>query len=366
MLVFTNRLLDSNARDERVLTRKYTPFAPTLNVVEAKPVSAANQKWKVGVVADDTNDAAALTELTNCFSGNKPVLVYIHGNNCAPVTCIARSQQLEDQFGVSVIAYSWTSEGYQPDGSDLADIDANEKLETDADEDSLADVKKDKLQEGWIKRKARRYAQAKTNAQHSAQSLARFLRLVAAARLSTMSQPFSVLIHSLGCHFFHYVVEHEGAAESLGVAHNVALVAGCTGSAKHAAWVGRINPVRRVYITYTKADSVLAAATIVDGDTKLGTDPGTELLIGAKYRYIDFENARKMKFGAHRYFVADPNKKDPTKKTSLPKPANVLFKRICSSQLDFAPDESQTVVYPVRCNGNGSVCYMGGNSGGNP
>ena len=356
MLVFTNRLFKADATDESLWTRKYTSFAPTLNIAEARLGAGATPKWRTTLVKGDADDAAALETLTTFFrTKGKPVLIYIHGNNCAPLTCIARAQQLEDQFEVAVIAYSWTSEGYQPDGSDLSSIDASTKVSSDTDEDSLADVNKDNLQEGWIKRKARRYAQAKVNAQHSAQSLARFLRLVAAARLSTMPQPYSVLAHSLGCHFVHYVVDHEGAAESLGVAHNVALVAGCTGADKHAAWIGRINPVRRVYITYTKSDSVLAAASVVDGDVKLGTNPGTELLISPKYRYIDFENAAKMKLGAHRYFVADPEKK-------LSKPAALLFKRICSSDLDFSADEKQTVVYPVRCKGDGSVCYMGGNS----
>lgn len=355
MLVFTNRLLDTSFKDERLLTRKYTSFAPTLNVVDARLGSGANPKWKLDVLNDNADQDEALAAMSAYFRGNKPVLVYIHGNNCTPLSCIARSQELEDQFAVSVIAYSWTSEGYQPNGTDLADIDATSKVATDKDEDSLADVTKDNLQEGWIKRKARRYSQAKVNAQHSAQSLTRFLQLLAAARLSTMTQPYSVVVHSLGCHFVHYVIDQDGAAEFFGVAHNVALVAGCTGADKHAAWVGRMNPVRRVYITFTKSDSVLAAAKVVDGDTKLGTNPGMELLVGPKYRYIDFENAAKMKFGAHRYFVADPEKK-------LSKPAAMLFKRIFSSQVDFSPSEKQTVVYPVRCNSNGSVCSMGGNS----
>ena len=90
--------------------------------------------------------------------------------------------------------------------------------------------------------------------------------------------------------------------------HNVVLIAGCSGAAKHSAWVGQIHPLLRVYITYTKADSVLFAATLVDGDVKVGTDPGRDRLPGPKFRDVDFE-ATKIKLGAHSYFVADPGKR---------------------------------------------------------
>jgi hypothetical protein len=183
--------------------------------------------------------------------------------------------------------------------------------------------------------------------------VARFLRLVAAARLGTMKQKVSLAAHSLGCHFLHYSVNEQDAEASLSAMHNVVLMAGCTGAAKHAAWVGQIHPLSKVYITYTKADSVLAAASLIDGDVKLGTAPSAERLIGPKYRYVDFEGAAKMSLGAHRYFVADPDKK-------LSKQAATLFKRVFSSDLDIKPDDkSPKVVYPVGCNADGSVCYMG-------
>jgi hypothetical protein len=145
-------------------------------------------------------------------------------------------------------------------------------------------------------------------------------------------------------------------SESFAVAHNVALIAGCTGAAKHAHWVEKLNPVKRVYIMFTKADSVLAGATAIDRDVKLGTNPGSELLISPKYRYVDFEGAKGMIFGAHRYFVVDPDKK-------LSKQAEKLFRRLVSSEIDFSSDENLKVVYPVNCKADGSVCYMGGGSG---
>jgi len=352
MLIFTNRDLDATSSTASALRDVFTPFFDTLNSVEVQQAANGNG-WKVSQQGPELGDEAALEKIETVLSGDKPVLVYLHGNNTAPANCFLRSQQLEAQYGVAVIAYSWTSEGFLPNGEDQAGMDLS-KPKSDDDEDALADVKsREDLKEGWIARKARRYNQAKQNAQYSKDSLARFLRLVAAARLGKLKQKVSFAAHSLGCHFLHYTINEQDAEASLSAMHNVILMAGCTGAAKHTAWVGQIHPLLKVYITYTRPDAVLAAATVVDGDLKLGTSWGDERMAGPKYRYIDFENAKKMKANAHRYFVADPGK-------PLSKHAKELFTRVFTSQVDFDPPaESPKVVYPVGCLADGSVCYMG-------
>lgn len=352
MLIFTNRKLDATVSTAKAFTNIYTTFSPELNFADVSRISKANANWKVENQVSKVTDKDALNVLSQYLNGDKPVLVFVHGNNNTPATCFTRCKALEDQYDVAVIGFSWTSEGYQPDGSDLSGV-SKLNIDNDLDEDSISSVSKDNLSEDWVHRKARRYAQAKTNAQHSAASLARFLRLVASARLATMKQPVSIAAHSLGCHFMHYTITQQGSAESLAVAQNVILLAGCTGAAKHAAWVNLIKPVQRVYITYTKSDSVLYAASIIDGDEKLGTNPGRESILGLKYRYIDFEGASKMKLGAHRYFIADDNK-------TLSKKATLLFKRIFSSKSDFNSSiEQPKIVYPLGCLPDGSICYMG-------
>lgn len=351
MLIFTNREFDNAHADERMLTKRYTPLSSLLNSCEASSSKEASGHWRVENAQTDLDDKSALAAIGNYLRGEKPVLVFIHGNNNDPNDCFTRCTALEAQFDVAVIGFSWASEGFNPDGSDLSGL-VYEKAATDAGDDALADVTKDNLKEGWIHRKARRYGQAKLNAQHSRLALARFLRLVASARLATMQKPFSVAAHSLGCHFLHYATEYEGASESLAVAHNIALIAGCTGAAKHTAWVGKLHPVRKTYITFTNADSVLAAARLIDGDVKLGADPGIDRLPAPKYRYVDFEGAAKMKLGAHRYFVADPGKR-------LSKEATKLFTRIFQSQDDLDRNENIKSVYPLRCSPDGATCYMG-------
>jgi hypothetical protein len=353
MLIFTNREVDLSQTDENAISASYIPLVDRLSFFSVAPKATVKTRWSVSEIFRLSTDSDAVTQISKMMKADRPVLVYVHGNNNDPAGCFGRCLSLEKQYNVNVIGFSWASEGFQPNGDDLAGV-SNQKVNTDTDEDSLSSVKKSNVSEGWIQRKARRYAQAKVNAQQSSPALARFFRLVAAARLATMSQPFSVALHSLGCHFLHYTITKDGAAESLGVAQNVALIAGCTGSSKHISWVQKIRPVKRVYITYAKVDTVLAAASVIDGDTKLGTNPGPELISDPLYRYIDFENVRGLHVGAHRYFIAEDGKK-------LSKESKLLFSRIFSSDLDFSEnDKSLRVVYPIGCNGDRSVCYMGG------
>jgi esterase/lipase superfamily enzyme len=350
MLIFTNRQLVTTATNAQAFSDVFTPFLDTLNCADVQPSGTG---WKVSQPTVKLSNEAALKKIDAVLGGDKPVLVYLHGNNTTPEKCFLRASQIEKQYDVAVIAYSWTSEGLLPNGQDQAGMDTSRPA-TDEDEDALAKVKtRDDLKEGWIARKARRYNQAKVNAQYSKDSLARLLRLVAAARLARLQQKVSFAAHSLGCHFLHYTINEQDAEASLSAMHNVILLAGCTGAAKHTAWVGQIHPLLKVYITYARPDAVLAAATVVDGDLKLGTAWGDERLSAPKYRYIDFENGKKMPVNAHRYFVAKPDK-------TLSKQATELFTRIFRSELDFDPaTESPKVVYPVNCLADGSICYMG-------
>ncbi len=351
MLIFTHRHLKPAATNEAALTRQYTPFTDTLNSVDAALLP--NGTWKVTAQRSALTDDDVVQLIDAVLQGKKPVLFYLHGNNTDPARCFARCDALERQHKVTVIGFSWTSEGYMPDGSDLPGLDKS-KSDTDDDDEDLAHIKsRDSLKEGWIARKARRYAQAKINAQHSTDALARVLRLVASRRLHLQQQKVSMAVHSLGCHFLHYTVEQQDAQASLAAMHNVALIAGCTGAAKHAAWVGRIRPLQRVYMTYTRADTVLFGAGVVDGDVKLGTAPGSDMLSAPHYRYIDFENAKKMSPGAHSYFVARPDKK-------LSSHSALLFGRIFRSEPDFDGGmDAARKVYPLGCRNDGTVCWMG-------
>ena len=349
MLIFTNRVID-NGNDETAFTRHFDPGATTLGYAAAS--RAGGGHWLLSGVEQDTSDDTALAALVTLFQGPKPVLIYLHGNNNTPAACFERCTRLAEIYGLEVLGFSWTSEGFQPTGEDLAAIDPGAPG-GDKDETSLKAVTAANRTEGPIQRKIRRYHQAKTNAQDSVDALARFLRLTATARLYAHQQPMTLAAHSLGAFFLQYTLEITGATESLGAAHNVALLAACVRAAGHREWLGRIHPKGQVFVSFNQGDSVLFGASIADGNqTKLGVDPGTERLQSPGVRYVSFTGAAA-DLGGHGYFVADAGDK-------VPKKARKLFERIFASARDFdtGAGEYPRLVYPAGCDGDGLTCYM--------
>lgn len=346
MLVFTNRTVDASGTSPSAFTRSYALFSDALSCAQATRNSAG--KWKLSAVQKEVSDADALEALRPLLASGQRLLIYVHGNNNEPQDCMARCAEIERYHGVQVVGFSWPSEGALPDGAFPSPGPRA------GDEEALGEIASPlQLRENAIQRKATRYAQAKTNAHQGKEALERFLRLVATARLMSPGSRVSAAFHSLGCHYLHYAVDLGDAESSLAAFHNVALLAGCTGATKHAGWIRQIHPLYKVFITYNKADSVLLGARIVDGDTKLGTAPGPDRLSGPKYRYIDFENAPRMALGAHQYFVPKEGKR-------LYKATRLLFSRMFLSEPDFEGDREQAQqVYPLGCNADGSVCYMG-------
>lgn len=346
MLVFTNRVID-NGSDQTAFTRRFEPGATTLGFAE--PARAAGG-WTLSGIQRDSSDDAALAALVKLFQGPAPVLVYLHGNNNTPADCFERCTRLAEIYGTEVLGFSWTSEGFQPSGDDLAAIDLGGPADTG--ETSLGAVTALNRSEGPIQRKLRRYRQAKTNAQESVDAVARFLRLTATARLYAHQRPFTLAAHSLGAHLLQYALEVPGATESLGAAHNVALLAACTRAAGHRDWLAKVHPKGQVFVTYHQADSVLFGAFIADGNqVKLGADPGSNRLQSPALRYISFQNA-PVGLGGHGYFVAKAGDK-------VPKRPRQLFARIFGSNRDLDPGEAPRKVYPAGCDGDGLTCYMG-------
>jgi len=341
MLIFTNRTLTGQA-DEGAYGRSFEPGATRLGVasVDANPAGG----WAVSGHLADVQEVDALNRLLPLFVGTRRILVYLHGNNNTPAACFERCAKLESLYDVEVIGFSWASEGFLPDGTDLPGV----APAAATDEADLKAVKATNRTQGAIQQKIRRYHQAKTNAQDSIDALARFLRLLGTARLHANVQPFTLAAHSLGAHLLQYTLDVAGAAESVGTAHNVALLAPCVRAAGHRAWLANVRPKGQVFVTYNKGDSVLFGAYVADGSQlKLGTDPGLELLQSTAVRYVSFSNSGFGSLGGHNYFAVE-----------LPKKPKKVFSRIFGSTVDINADEYPRQVYPIGCDADLLTCYM--------
>lgn len=342
MLIVTNRTVSGTGANA-AFTRAFEPGKSLLNLARAK-VGTQGQ-WVLKDVVSGADDARVAAALAPAFGGSRPVLLYLHGNNNTPESCFERCARLDALYDVEVIGFSWPSEGSQPDGSDLPGA-AND---APGDEDELGSLDASNRNNDSLIQKARRYRQAKNNAQDSVDALARFLRLMAVARLQANAQPFSVAAHSLGGHFLQYTLDIEAAREALGASYNIALIAPCVRAAGHASWVERLRPKGRVFITYNEGDSVLFGACIVDGNqVKLGSDPGTDRVDNGVVRYVCF-TASKVGFGGHGYFVYD----------KLAKKTRKAFARLFGSQPDIGATEYPRQVYLAGCDADGVTCYVG-------
>ena len=341
MLIFTNRAM-TNQADASAFGTSYQPAAERLGLAHVRPGSRSSP-WTVSDVNGEASDEQALSELLPLFAGPRPVLVHLHGNNNTPTSCFERSALFESIYDLEVIGFSWPSEGYRPDGSRL-----DMTLESSGDESNLRAADRANRPSDFIQDKIQRYHQAKTNAKNSIDALARFLRLLGVARLAANGQPFSVAAHSLGVHFLQNTLAVSGAVESLGTAHNIALLAACARAAGHREWLARLHPRGQIFVTFNNRDLVLAGAFFADNEEiKLGDRPGAELLQSPSMRYIDFTGASNDAFN-HNYFVAGALKGKKKR----------VLRRIFASESDIQPGELPRKVYPVGCDKSVLTCFM--------
>lgn len=342
MLVFTNREISARA-GASAFQRSFAPGAARIGVASVTRDAAG--KWQLSAIDDDVTERDALDLLLPLFGNSKPLLLFVHGNSNTPQTCFQRCQQLEADYNVEVVGFSWASEGFQCDGNPLPRIEGGD---APVEEMDLTVVKPATRGNADVQQIARRYRQAKINAQDSVDAFAQFLRLVATARLISNTQPYTLAAHSLGGHLLQYTLEVPGASESIGAAQNVVLLAPCVRADGHAGWVHQLRPKGRTYITFNKGDNVLFGACVADGgkQLKLGADPGSTLLRGPGFRYISFSNAQTG-LGGHRYFL-----------DGLTTESRRLFGRLFRSEADLQQGEPDRKIYPVGCEPDGSVCYM--------
>ena len=347
MLIFTNRTMQASA-DESAFGAGFSQGSETLGM--ATVTRKGKKGWSVKDIDTDVDDADSKKALVPIFQGEAPVLVYIHGFNNTPAKCFERCLKLETLYGVQVVGFSWPAEGYQADGTIGPGVISSADP---GDENDLGAVKVGNRLESPIQSMIHRYHQAGLNGKNSVDALARFLRMVAAARLDANAQPFTAAAHSLGAQFLQYSLDIPAVAESLATARNVVFLAPCVRASDHRNWIGKIRPISQLFVTFNKGDSVLAGAAVADLDLgsnsqlKLGTDPTPDRFRAPYMRYISATNAMDG-FGGHGYFAQD----------KMPKNMQTVFGRIFSSKRDIEAGEIDRKIYGIKGDEDGLTCYF--------
>lgn len=352
MLIVTNRQANATATDGSAFTSKFSVDGEALSVAHAVKVQNGDG-WETRDVQSDAKDSAISNRigkyLADAQSHGRHVLVYVHGNNNDYTKMLQRCYDLTSTYeAIEVIGFSWPSEGYLPGQKQVLS-----DFERDMGEDDALDTRKKYT--NWVLEKRARYLQAKTNAEGSSKAFARFLKLAGKGLANADANAGGTLsVHSLGNHLLLDSIDKYDADKNLKAYSNILLLAPAVPSPSQGLLLDKLQPKKRVFVTYNKNDWVLAGAQIVDGESKLGLDPGTPALRSAnpKVRYVDFENASA---GAgHRYFV---NPKDTGKKTT-----KALFARTFYGLDDVNVGEGEQQVYPFGCSADGKTCFMGANA----
>jgi len=118
----------------------------------------------------------------------------------------------------------------------------------------------------------------------------------------------SIFLHSMGNLMLQEAVRQQQSSvmPSTPFADNLILNAACVPQKQHADWVAKLTLAQRVYVHYNRADYKLQAASILSGNSKLGSKPRAPF--PAQVQYIDFHEAVGK---THNYFLWIPGRENP-------------------------------------------------------
>ncbi len=234
---------------------------------------------------------------------NKNILLFVHGYNNKVGDALNRAKQLQEDFNVIPVIFSWPANGggargtlsYLSDKQDaqcstpafsrvlekvsalmikftkLALEEIKSELEQGMDEDELRGsdyyAKRNEMLEGYCP-----------------------VRL-------------TLLTHSMGNYLLKKTIETHFNAGFTSAFDNVLLVAADTNNYKHEEWVDKIGARRRVYITINENDYALAASRIKPGEEQKARLGHYRRRLNSEIaRYIDFTDASDVG-NSHSYFA---------------------------------------------------------------
>ena len=322
MFVITNRSIeDEQAEGVNKFGKKPNAEGPNeLRLFEAKKLT---RKWKINLIEDKLTDRHKLEVgipleeeayaskyvakkiLKRVRKEKRDLVFFIHGFNNDLESVLERAQELERQYHVEVIAFSWPANGggisgvisYKSDKRD-ARASAGAVYRSLAKTRSYLNAFNEELMDDIHTRAIEEHPDNAEERQH-------FI-----TRMADKGCPFKVtlLAHSMGNYLFKQIQSSTIYDEHHMLFDNVILAAADTNNAHHAQWVDRIRCRRKIYICINEDDSALTASRIKSGEeqqARLG-----HYLHGLNSQqalYVDVTNAPYVG-GEHAYFEGRPVK----------------------------------------------------------
>ncbi len=230
------------------------------------------------------------------------LLLFVHGYNNNVEAVVERAYQLQDEFSVKVVPFSWPANGggaagaldYKSDKKDArASIGALDRV-LDMSRHYLKQLREEELEQ--IRQDANeRFAD-------DAETRDEFL-----ARTINQQCPFrvSLMLHSMGNYLFKQLLKSTLYSGDELIFDNVVLVAADTNNRGHKSWIDRVEFRNRMYVTINENDSALRLSRMKSGSeqkARLGHYPYE--LDSRRTVYVDVTESKHVG-DSHAYFEGD-------------------------------------------------------------
>jgi len=330
MFIVTNRDVDESRTDLEAL--KSCPNALGPNELRLAEATRAGRTWRVRLLPNEITDAMAaevglVPEIDPQTNQPKPIfasryvarrvlarvnpamtggtakgrnlLFFVHGFNNDVKAVLDRAEQLEKNYGVEVIAFTWPANGGGAHGVVSYKSDKRDALASTGALDRCFGRMQEYLQEIHDEHVRRVEREANLRFPNDAEKWDRFFSAQAERWC-----PFNVnmMLHSMGNYLFKHLLQSSVYRGNVLLFDNVALVAADTNNEEHAEWVDRIQCRGRIFITINEQDGALLASRMKMGEeqkVRLGHYP--YLLTSQRAVYVDFTKEAHVG-DSHAYF----------------------------------------------------------------
>jgi esterase/lipase superfamily enzyme len=333
MFIVTNREVDEDRKDVKAFGSRVNALGP--NELRLAEVTRVGKKWRIEVLKDEITPAMAkevglVPEIVPRTKEPKPIyasryvarkvlarvnpamvgrrakgrnlVFFVHGFNNDVEAVIDRAEQLEQNYGVEVIPFTWPANGGGVSGVASYKSDKRDALASTGALDRCIDRIHEYLREIHNEHVQNVEREANERFKDDAEKWDRFFTAQSARWC-----PFSVnmLLHSMGNYLFKHMLQSSSYRSDLLVFDNVVLAAADTNSEEHAEWVDRIQCRGRIFITLNENDVALGASRMKMGEqqkARLGHYPHG--LVSQRGVYVNFTGSPNVG-DSHAYFEGD-------------------------------------------------------------
>lgn len=290
MIIITNRNIQPDAVPEERYGKHFNNKNPDeLTLAKAYKV---NGEWQVDIIDDDFDANNSLEQYASekvfkelqlkMKNEKKNCLFFVHGFNNDFRDVLKRGEQLEKNYNVEVVAFSWPANG------------RNGKTNFIGTATGTASYLSDK----------REASKSYSALDRSLEKLGDYFRKYSEESMAC-NQNLSLMLHSMG----NYLLEHytlTGGYDKTCIFDNIIMACADVNNEDHQQWVDKLKFRKRLYVTINENDKALLASRLKLGDEqKPRLGHWIKNLSANNPWYIDFSDAAHVNENSHAYFEGE-------------------------------------------------------------